>query len=140
MFPAEVRKSTISLIRNWMKGIHGRVGDGVSWGLTAQHRNFIEMLEKDEVLTFDDWKEEVTQLMQLHAMARNDIYDTAQLRVRFDAEGNFTGKDSAWQLVSKQEGEFRYFLNLHRENYQHDPTTCKYCSGHMPQLCKERKR
>lgn len=140
MFPTEVKNNIILVTLGWMEDVAKRVGNGVAWPLTSPHRRFIDIVEHIEDMPFEEWKKEVTMFMEGHAMARNDEYDFAKARVRLDADGHFQGNEAPWEEVSRQEADVRVLLQkywLHRP--QHDPMTCKLCSGHLPQFCKERK-
>lgn len=102
----------------WMLDIQNRVGSGVAWPLTSQHRQFIELLEADEGdMTFDEWRNAATMLMRFHAMARNDIYDFATVRVKLDEEGHFLGEQAEWIEVSREEKDVRSLLHIYHTDY-----------------------
>ena len=115
MFTHKRKQSLINTILGWMRDIDSRVGSAISWPLTSEHRQFIEMLQADEGgMTFDEWKGHATTLMRFHAMARNDIYDYQTVEVHIDSEGH---EGNEFEIVSREEGHVRVFLHIYRNSY-----------------------
>tara|TARA_R100000149_G_scaffold64893_1_gene37826 strand:- start:102 stop:473 length:372 start_codon:yes stop_codon:yes gene_type:complete len=118
MFSHKKKRSLIDTTCGWMLDIQNRVGSGVAWPMTSQHRAFIELLEADEGdMTFEEWKKAATNLMRFHAMARNDIYDFATCRVKLDEEGHFLGDQAEWEEVSREVADVRTLLHFYRTDY-----------------------
>ena len=136
MFPEQLKKDWTLNTLGWMKDIADRVGERLAWPMTSSHRIFIEFLEQvDESLTFDEWSKQAKRLMEHHAMARNDIYDSGRYWVRFDENGHRIDEQ---ELVSREEKDVRILLHAYRLHYKHNARTCKMCSGHLPQFCTAR--
>jgi len=115
MFTTERKQNLISLIRGWMMDIHNR-NSSIAWGLTSEHRQFIELLEGDDgSITFEQWKKAAKSLMHLHAMARNDAYDGHVCDTALDADGN--PLDDGWVEVSREERDVRRLLYIYRDEY-----------------------
>ncbi len=115
MFTQKKKRHLIDNTLGWMNDIQNRVGSGVAWPLTSQHRDFIELLEADEGdMTFDEWKNASTMLMRFHAMARNDIYDGVTWKVKIDAEGH---EQDEFEIVSREEKDIRLLLCIYHTEY-----------------------
>ena len=99
----------VRIVLGWMQDIDKRV-DSVSWGATTQHRTFIEFIENvSEDTTFEEYKRQVELLMQMHAMARNDLYDGDTWKVQYDDDGRHCEE---WRTVTRQEKDVIAFCNI----------------------------
>ena len=89
----------VRITLGWMNDINDRM-PSVAWGATAPHRNFIEFIENmSEETTFEEYKRQAQLLMQMHATARNDIYDGVTYEVKLDHDGRDCEE---WQVVSRE--------------------------------------
>ena len=115
MFTQKKKRHLIDNTYGWMLDIQNRVGSGVSWSLTSHHRQFIELVEKDDGnITLDEWSKAAKTLMQFHAMARNDIYDGYRSTVKIDAEGH---EQAEYETVSREEKDIRVLLYIYHTEY-----------------------
>ena len=135
MFPTKEKNNLVMITLGWMRDIEKR-NSSIAWPLTSTHRKFIEFVENaDETLTFSEWSKMANQLMEHHAMARNDIYDFSQWGIHLDEKGIATTEE---RVVSRKEKDIRVLLAKYRAHYAHDPLTCNMCQGHLPQFCERR--
>jgi hypothetical protein len=118
MFTQKKKKHLIDNTCGWMIDIQNRVGSGIAWGLTAAHREFIELIDGDDGnITLEEWEKASRFLMEHHAMARNDIYDGYTARVRISAEGH---EQEEWETISRQEKDIRTLLYIYHTEYGHE--------------------
>jgi|SRR6056300_1136472 len=110
---AECWAHVVRITLGWMSDINDRM-PAMGWMLTSQHRKFIEFVENmSEDTTFDDFKYRATRLMQMHAMARNDIYDGVTYITEFDHDGRVCEES---RTVSREEKDVLVLCNIWWDN------------------------
>jgi len=110
---AECWAHVVRITLGWMNDINDRM-PSVAWGATAPHREFIEFIENmSEDTKFYDYKRKVELLMQMHAMARNDIYDGVTYEVKLDHRGRACEE---WRTVSRKEKDVRSLCQIWWKN------------------------
>jgi hypothetical protein len=84
---AECWAHVVRITLGWMNDINDRM-PSIAWGATAPHRGFIDFIENmSEKTTFEEYKRQAQLLMQMHAQARNDIYDGVTCETKLDDDG-----------------------------------------------------
>ena len=101
---AECWAEVVRITKGWRDDINDRM-PSVAWVATTQHREFIEFIENmSEETTFEEYKLKAELLMQMHAMARNDIYDGVTYEVKLDHDGRDCDE---WETVSREKKDVR---------------------------------
>ena len=87
----------------------------IAWGATAPHRGFIDFIENmSEETTFEEYKRQVQLLMQMHAQARNDIYDGVTYKTNLDDDGKVNGDE--WRTISREQKDVIALCQIWWEN------------------------
>ena len=99
---AECWAHVVRITLGWMNDINDRMPKDVAWGATIQHRRFIDFIENmSEETTFEEYKRQAQLLMQMHAQARNDIYDGYTYETNLDDDGKVSGDE--WRTISREQ-------------------------------------
>lgn len=115
MFTKKKKSHLIDNTCGWMLDIENRVGKGHAWSMTSHHREFIELVEGDDgSITFEEWSKAAKNLMQFHAIARNDVYDGFTAQLKIDAEGH---EQEEYETVSREEKDVRLLLYIYHTEY-----------------------
>tara|TARA_R110000803_G_scaffold90584_2_gene158056 strand:+ start:1919 stop:2269 length:351 start_codon:yes stop_codon:yes gene_type:complete len=110
MISAEHKKNLILTILGWMTDIADRVGEGLAWPMTSIHRDAVEFIrEMDLDTVYSSYHEMATNLMSCHAIARNDIYDSAMCWTKLSEHG---GASDEAHLVTREERDIRRILDM----------------------------